>query len=196
MRIGGWTPGGEDPSEIRARVEDLYAFAPGHRTLGTLVRSLPSKMWPALGRWHGDGAWARYFDNPADGDDLNFQDWQVIDLAGAAEHEDLCEAALFYLLERLRLALENPDETARVKLMVVDEAWRYLQDPAVLSYSGRGRQDLAQEERGAHHGDSIRRGRDRYRRGRGVARVHAHKALFSQPRCSGSTLRKWTPFGG
>ena len=44
------------------------------------------------------------------------------------------EAALFYLLERLRLALENPDETARVKLMVVDEAWRYLQDPVVLSY--------------------------------------------------------------
>ena len=53
-------------------------------------------MWPALGRWHGDGAWAKYFDNAADGDDLHFQDWQVIDLAGAAEHEDLCEAALFY----------------------------------------------------------------------------------------------------
>ena len=83
---------------------------------------------------YGDGAWGRYFDNPADGEDLQFQDWQVIDMAGAAEHDDLCEAALFYLLERLRLALENPDETARVKLMVVDEAWRYLQDPAVLSY--------------------------------------------------------------
>ena len=134
LRIGGWTLGGEDPSEIRARVEDLYAFAPQRRTLGVLVRSLPSKMWPALGRWHGDGAWGRYFDNAADGDDLNFEDWQVIDMAGAAEHEDLCEAALFYLLERLRLSLENPDETARVKLMVVDEAWRYLQDPAVLSY--------------------------------------------------------------
>ena len=134
LRIGGWNLSGEDPSEIRARVEDLYAFAPKRRTLGVLVRSLPSKMWPALGRWHGDGAWAKYFDNPADGDDLNFQDWQVIDMAGAAEHEDLCEAALFYLLERLRLALESPDETARVKLMVVDEAWRYLQDPAVLSY--------------------------------------------------------------
>ena len=55
-------------------------------------------------------------------------------MAGAAEHDDLCEAALFYLLERMRLALENPHEVARVKLMVVDEAWRYLQDPAVLSY--------------------------------------------------------------
>ena len=134
LRIGGWTPSGEDPSEIRARVEDLYAFAPGRRTLGVLARSLPSKMWPALGRWHGDGAWARYFDNPADGDDLHFQDWQVIDMAGAAEHEDLCEAALFYLLERMRLALEDPAEMTRVKLMVVDEAWRYLKDPAILGY--------------------------------------------------------------
>ena len=134
LRIGGWNLSGEDPSEIRARVEDLYAFSPERRTLGVLVRSLPARMWPALGRWHGDGAWARYFDNPADGDDLQLQDWQVIDMAGAAEHDDLCEAALFYLLERLRLALESPHEVARVKLMVVDEAWRYLQDPAVLSY--------------------------------------------------------------
>ena len=134
LRIGGWTLAGEDPSEIRSRVEDIYAFAPARRTLGVLVRSLPSKMWPAMGRWHGNGAWGRYFDNAADGEDLNFEDWQVIDMAGAAEHGDLCEAALFYLLERLRLSLENPDETARVKLMVVDEAWRYLQDPAVLSY--------------------------------------------------------------
>ena len=76
----------------------------------------------------------RYFDNPADGEDLELADWQVIDLAGAAEHADLCEAALFYLLERLRLTLENPNETGRVKLMVVDEAWRYLRDPAVLAY--------------------------------------------------------------
>ena len=134
LRIGGWQAGGEDPSEIRARVEDLYAFPPGRRTLGVLARSLPSKMWSALDRWHGEGAWGRYFDNPASEDDLELEDWQVIDLAGAAEHEDLCEAALFYLLERMRLALEDPAETARVKLMVVDEAWRYLRDPAVLSY--------------------------------------------------------------
>ena len=122
------------PSEIRARIEDLYAFPPARRTMTVLVHSLPAAMWPAMGRWYGTGAWGRYFDNPADGDDLDLADWQVIDLAGAAEHEDLCEAALFYLLERLRLTLENPDETARVKLMVVDEAWRYLRDPAVLAH--------------------------------------------------------------
>ena len=134
LRIGGWQVSGEDPSEIRSRIEDLYSFRPDRRTLGVLVKSLPKKMWSAMGRWYGDGAWGKYFDNPAGEADIELSDWQVIDLAGAAEHEDLCEAALFYLLERLRLALENPDETARVKLMVVDEAWRYLRDPAVLSY--------------------------------------------------------------
>ena len=65
LRIGGWQASGEDPSEIRARIEDLYAFGPERRTLGVLVKSLPSKMWPALGRWHGEGAWGKYFDNPA-----------------------------------------------------------------------------------------------------------------------------------
>ena len=94
----------------------------------------PRRCGPLWGAGMAPAPWAKYFDNAADDDDLNFEDWQVIDMAGAAQHEDLCEAALFYLLERLRLALENPDETARVKLMVVDEAWRYLQDPAVLSY--------------------------------------------------------------
>ena len=57
----------------------------------------------------------------------------MIDLAGAVEHEDWCEAALLYLLERLRTEIEAPGELARLKLMVVDEAWRYLRDPTVLT---------------------------------------------------------------
>ena len=103
LRLGGMTTSGDDPTEIRNRIEDIYAFSPDRRDLSSLVRSLPKSMWAAMGRWHGAGTWARYFDNPADGDDLEFSDWQVIDLAGAAEHEDLCEAAMFYLLERLSL---------------------------------------------------------------------------------------------
>ena len=59
----------------------------------------------------------------------------MIDLAGAAEHADLCEAALAYLLERdAARDRGSPREQARLKLMVVDEAWRYLADPAVLAY--------------------------------------------------------------
>ena len=76
-------------------------------------------------RWHGSGAWGKWFDNPpAEDADLTLADWQVIDLAGAVEHEDWCEAALLYLLERLRTEIESPAEATRLKLMVVDEAWR------------------------------------------------------------------------
>ena len=135
LKLGGYEPSGGDTSEIRARVEDLYAFDRERRTLGVLAGSLPAAMWPALSRWTGDGAWGRYFDNAPGGTaGLEFRDWQVIDLAGAAEHADLCEAALSYLLERMRLEIEDPAEAARLKLMVVDEAWRYLADPAVLAY--------------------------------------------------------------
>ena len=134
LRIGGYTLKGADTTEIRERVEDLYKAAdPRERTLSTLVSTMPASMWPAMSRWHSDGVWAKFFDGGGD-DTLQLADWQVIDLAGAAEHDDLCEAALFFLLERLRLALDDPAEAGRVKLMVVDEAWRYLNDRAVLTY--------------------------------------------------------------
>jgi len=135
LKLGGFEASGADTSEIRARVEDLYALGTERRTLSVLAGSLPSAMWPALSRWTEGGAWGAFFDNPPAGAaDIEFRDWQVIDLAGAAEHADLCEAALSYLLERMRLEIEDPAETARLKLMVVDEAWRYMQDPAVLNY--------------------------------------------------------------
>ena len=133
LRIGGYTLRGADTSELRERIEDLYAFPAAKRTLGGFVRSLPKKMWPAMSRWHGSGPWARFFDNPT-AKEIQLDDWQVIDLAGAADHDDLTEAALFYLLERLRLSIDDPAEVERVKLMVVDEAWKYLQDEAVLTY--------------------------------------------------------------
>ena len=172
---------GDDPTEIRNRIEDLYAFPPARRDLSSLVRSLPKRMWAPMGRWHGAGTWAKYFDNPADGIDLEFAGWQVIDLAGAAEHEDLCEAAMFYLLERLRIALEDPTDIARVKLMVVDEAWRYLKDPAVLSYLAEAAKTWRKKKRRPDHGDTERRGRDRDARRRRAARIHAHQDFSGEP---------------
>ncbi len=136
LRLGGWEPKGGDANEIGDRIADLYALEPERRTLSALKRSLPAAMWPALGRFTGDGVWGAHFDNaPSDeGRMLLAGDWQVVDLAGAAEHADLCEAALSYLLERMRLEVEDPAHAARLKLMVVDEAWRYLADPGVLAY--------------------------------------------------------------
>ena len=89
------------------------------------------------------------------------------------------------LLERMRLALENPAETARVKLMVVDEAWRYLRDPAVLSYLAEAAKTWRKKNAALDYGDAKRRGRDRHRRSRGVARIHADQAFPRQPGAAG-----------
>ena len=133
LSIGGYDVHGDDVADIRRRVEDVYEFTEDRRTLSTLVSLLPEKMWPAMDRWVGDGPWAPTFDGPpADELSVGRADWQVIDLAGAQKHHDWCSAALFFLFEKLRLAIDDEAEVGRLKLMVVDEAWRYLADPAVL----------------------------------------------------------------
>ena len=67
LRLGGYEAGGADTSEVRARIEDLYALGSKRRTLSVLTGSLPSAMWPALSRWTGGGAWGAFFDNAPDG---------------------------------------------------------------------------------------------------------------------------------
>ena len=193
LRIGGWQVSGEDPSEIRARIEDLYAFGPERRTLGVLVRSLPSKMWPALGRWHGEGAWGKYFDNPAGETDLELADWQVIDLAGAAEHEDLCEAALVLSAGADAAGAGKSSRDGEGKAHGGGRSLEILARSGGAELSGRGRQDLEEEERGLDYGDAKRRGRDRHRRSRGVARIHADQAFPCQPGAAGQGSRHLSP---
>ena len=77
---------------------------------------------------------AALFDLAGQGKEIDGSDWQVVDLAGAKQFPDLVSAALTYCLERLRLELERPEETARLKILVVDEAWRFLAEPATANY--------------------------------------------------------------
>ncbi len=133
LQIGGYRPTGDDLSEIRQCVEDLYRLPAERRRLGQLAGSLPMAMRPALGRWHGPGPWARVFDRPTDAL-AAVSDWQAVDLAGAREHPDLAAAALRYALERLAAGIEDPAERERPKILVVDEAWRFLRDPEVAAY--------------------------------------------------------------
>ena len=131
-QLGSYEVTAADRDDIRDRIEDIYRRPREDRTLSNLHRVLPGVMKPALAQWVGDGPWARTFDGPPSDLDLSADNWQVIDLVGAREHPDWCTAALFFLFERLRLVIDDDAEVNRVKLMVVDEAWMYLQDPVVL----------------------------------------------------------------
>ena len=137
LSIGGYDAKGEDINEIRARVIDVYELEREERTLGKLAAFLPPRMKPALARWVEDGQWASTFDGPPptreEAKTLN-PDWQVVDLAGAVNFKDWCAAALFFMFERLRIAMDDESERGRVKIMVVDEGWLFLTDPSVVAY--------------------------------------------------------------
>ena len=134
LRLGGYQPTADDGGEIQKLIVALYGLPLAQRRMSALVETLPPRMKPAMTRWTSAGQWGRIFDAAGRGGDLSGTDWQVVDLSGASEHPDLCSAALSYCLERLRLELERPDEIARLKIMVVDEAWKFLAEPATADY--------------------------------------------------------------
>ena len=135
LQLGNYEVGPEAKEDIRRRVQDIYDRPRHERTLGNLKRLLDYEMWPALSPWVEDGPRASTFDGPPPevGPESDDAWWQVIDLEGAKEHKDWCTAALFFLFERFRLVIDDDSEISRVKIMVVDEAWMYLQDEAVLT---------------------------------------------------------------
>ena len=125
-----------DRAELRAQIRSLYELDPGSRTLSSLRGLLPARLGAPLEAWTGDGIRGSVFDNPDD--TLTLADWQALDLAGAAGKPELARALLYYLLHRLGTVIADPDELTRWKLLVVDEAWRFLADPEIGAYLGEG----------------------------------------------------------
>ncbi len=123
-------------AELRAQIQALYELEPEARTLSSLHGLLPANLRGPLGAWIQGGVWGSVFDNTEDS--LTLADWQAIDLAGAAGKPELARALLYYLLHRLGTMITAPEELGRWKLLVVDEAWRFLADPHIGAYLGEG----------------------------------------------------------
>ena len=136
LEIEGHACDARERAEVRAQIGALYALEPASRTLSSLRALLPRALRAPLGAWTADGTLGAFFDNAED--TLTLADWQALDLAGAAGKPALARALLFYLLHRLGAAVAAPDELERWKLLVVDEAWRFLADERIGAYLSEG----------------------------------------------------------
>lgn len=122
---------GED-RELYEAVENLYVLEPDQRRLFTLANMLPRALAGRLSKWIGDGRYASVFDHLDD--TLSVQPFQVFDFEAMRAYPDLLEPLLFHVLHRVTARLHELGDAGRLKLCVMDEAWRFIQHDRLRAY--------------------------------------------------------------
>ena len=122
--------------EIYEAVENLYVLDRSQRRLFTLANLLPRALAGRLHKWIGDGRYASLFDNLED--TLTVERLQVFDFDAMRAYPVLLEPLLFYVLHRVVARIQDPAEASRLKLCVMDEAWRFIQHPTLRAYVQEG----------------------------------------------------------
>jgi type IV secretion system protein VirB4 len=121
-----------DDRDLYEAIEHLYALDPPQRRLITLANTLPRALAQYLHRWVQGGPYANLFDNAED--TLTFQRVQCFDFEGLEQYPLLLAPLLFYVLHRASAAIQDPALSGKLKLFVLDEAWRFAEDPTLKAY--------------------------------------------------------------
>jgi type IV secretion system protein TrbE len=122
--------------EVYEAIENLYVLDRGQRRLFTLANLLPRALAGRLHKWIDNGRYASLFDNLED--TLTVDQLQVFDFEAMRAYPALLEPLLFYVLHRVVTRIQDPAEASRLKLCVLDEAWRFIQHPTLRAYVQEG----------------------------------------------------------
>jgi hypothetical protein len=113
-------------------VESLYALDPSQRRLLTVAQTLPRGLAQHLHRWVHGGPYGAVFD--AVEDTLTLGTFQCFEFQGLEDYPLILEPLLLYVLHRANAAIRDQDARSRLKLFLLDEAWRFAKDPVVKTY--------------------------------------------------------------
>jgi len=122
--------------EVYEAIENLYVLDENHRRLFTIANLLPRALGARLSKWIEGGRYADLFDNLQD--TLTVERLQVFDFEAMRAYPALLEPLLFYVLHRVTARVHDPREIATFKICVMDEAWRFIQHPALRAYVQEG----------------------------------------------------------
>jgi type IV secretion system protein TrbE len=118
--------------DLFEQVQNLYSVEPGQRRLLTLANILGRNVRQALQKWVQGGQYGNLFDNVED--NLTFARFQTFDFEGMDKVPQVLEPLLFYILHRAQNAIYDPALASTFKIFIVDEAWRFLRNPAIKLY--------------------------------------------------------------
>jgi type IV secretion/conjugal transfer VirB4 family ATPase len=118
--------------ELYGAIENLYVLDTSQRRLFTLANLLPRALASRLTKWVEGGRYAGLFDHLDD--TLSVQRFQVFDFDAMRAYPALLEPLLFYVLHRVNGRIDEPGESGRLKMCVMDEAWRFIQHDRLRAY--------------------------------------------------------------
>jgi type IV secretion/conjugal transfer VirB4 family ATPase len=118
--------------ELYEAIENLYVLDASQRRLFTLANLLPRALAGRLSKWVEGGRYADLFDHLDD--TLSVQRFQVFDFEAMRAYPSLLEPLLFYVLHRVTACLDDPVDAGRLKVCVMDEAWRFIQHGRLRAY--------------------------------------------------------------
>jgi type IV secretory pathway VirB4 component len=121
-----------DDRDLYEAIENLYVLDRPQRRLITLANTLPRSLAQYLHRWVQGGPYANLFDNVED--TLTLQRVQCFDFEGLDKYPLLLAPLLFYVLHRASAAIHDAASAGRLKLFVLDEAWRFAEDGTLKAY--------------------------------------------------------------
>ena len=122
--------------ELYEAIENVYVLDREQRRLFTLANLLPRALAGRLHKWVDAGRYAALFDNVDD--TLTVERLQVFDFEAMRAYPAMLEPLLFYVLHRVTSRIHDPAEVGRLKLCVMDEAWRFIQHPMLRAYVQEG----------------------------------------------------------
>jgi len=118
--------------ELYEAIENLYVLDSSQRRLFTLANLLPRALAGRLSKWVEGGRYADLFDHLDD--TLSVQRFQVFDFEAMRAYPALLEPLLFYVLHRVTACLDDRGDAGRLKVCVMDEAWRFIQHGRLRAY--------------------------------------------------------------
>ncbi len=129
---GGGQVTAQDERDLFEQIQNLYAVEPEQRRLLTLANILGRNLRQSLQKWVQGGQHGTLFDNVED--NLTFARFQTFDFEGMDKVPEVLEPLLFYILHRAQTAIYDPQHRATFKVFVIDEAWRFFQNPTIRLY--------------------------------------------------------------
>jgi type IV secretion/conjugal transfer VirB4 family ATPase len=127
----GATLSPDQGKDLHERIQNLYVLDPQYRTLSNLADTCQRTYSRRLDQWIRNGRLAQYFDHNED--NLTLARFQTFDFESMDKPEVL-EPLLFYILHRANATIYDPAMATVPKLFVLDEAWRFFNNPITRAY--------------------------------------------------------------